>query len=283
MTAPELKPCPFCGASASYSVTSDDGQQNEYDTVGCSACPAEMRIILHWADDDGKNKADLLSAWNRRADLAAAQPAHGVWNKCTFDLSGAGYDCAIKDGDARHGAYGEGQKVFWDGTTINADGLYILSKLALDKRIAAAQPAQVRVKPLVWEEDTDPDSDDFRAFVARSPTLHLRYIVRKVYGGFWKLTGCVPFGTPNFITLEAAKAAAQADYEASILAALEPTPDHRDEVIKGLVEAAEALLVQHALENPMRMGNFHSEMCQCRRCGFDRLSAALAAAKAVMK
>lgn len=147
MTAPELKPCPFCGASASYDVTSDEGQQNEYDTVGCSACPAEMRIILHWADDDGKNKADLLSAWNRRADLAAVQPAHGVWNKCTFDLSGAGYDCVLKDGDARHGAYGEGQKVFWDGTTINAEGLYILSKPALDKRIAAAQPAHVHPDP----------------------------------------------------------------------------------------------------------------------------------------
>lgn len=75
MTAPELKPCPFCGGNASYNVTSDEGQQNDYDTVGCSACPAEMRIILHWADDDGKNKADLLSAWNRRADLSAVQPA----------------------------------------------------------------------------------------------------------------------------------------------------------------------------------------------------------------
>lgn len=104
-----------------------------------------------WAYSDGL----WIEAWDAppsgaeyvRADLAAVQPAHGVWNKCTFDLSGAGYDCVLKDGDARHGAYGEGQKVFWDGTTINADGLYILSKPALNKRIAAAQPAQVQPDP----------------------------------------------------------------------------------------------------------------------------------------
>jgi len=64
-------------------------------------------------------------------------------------------------------------------------------------------------------------------------------------------------------------------------AAIEPQPDPRDEVIARLVEAAEALLTQHTLENPMRIGDFHGEMCQCRRCGFDRLSTALAAAKAV--
>ena len=42
-------------------------------------------------------------------------------------------------------------------------------------------------------------------------------------------------------TLEAAKAAAQADYATRILAALDVQPDTRDEVIARLVEAAKAL------------------------------------------
>ena len=111
----------------------------------------------------------------------------------------------------------------------DALALFKLPYQLLAKFEVEALPAVTpKVKPLVWGEDRDADSEDFGAFVARSPTVHLRYIVRKVYGGGWKLTGSVPFGQPTIDTLEAAKAAAQQDYEARILAALEPVaaPDH---------------------------------------------------------
>lgn len=150
-----------------------------------------------------------------RADLAAAQPAHGVWNKCTFDLSGAGYDCAIKDGDARHGAYGEGQKVFWDGTTVNADGLYILSKLALDKRIAAAQPAQARVKPTDAQINSACLSyrHDFGLMTKRNQD-DLRFQANEWLIAWQKETRILP-------TLEP-----QPDPRAD-LAAVQPDPNHR--------------------------------------------------------
>jgi len=77
------------------------------------------------------------------------------------------------------------------------------------------------VKPLVWGKDTDPDSDTFGCIEA-NPPQGFRYYIKHVYGGMWRLSGSVPFGQPDYPTLEAAKAAAQADYTARILAALNP-------------------------------------------------------------
>lgn len=191
MTAPELKPCPFCGADAEYSVISDEGQRNDYDTVACSVCPSEMRRILHWADEGGEGKDYLFSTWNRRADLAAV-------------------------------------------------------------------PAQVRVKPLVWTTRSG------------APTAFGIYIVTcedhdDVTVWFVLFGGKALARCGEHRTEEAAKAAAQSDYEASILAAIEPQPDPRDEVIARLVEA---------LENRL-----HDQECPCNACS--PMLAALAAAKAV--
>ena len=65
-----LKPCPFCGSPAAYSVESDEGQRNDYDTIGCNVCPAEMQRLLHWMDKGGEHVSDLSALWNTRADLA---------------------------------------------------------------------------------------------------------------------------------------------------------------------------------------------------------------------
>lgn len=93
----------------------------------------------------------------------------------------------------------------------------------------AALPARgVGVKPLVWLEDKDRDSETFGGLIA-SPMKGFRYVILQVHGGAWKLTGSVPFGLPHSPTLEAAKAAAQADYEARILAALAPTDAAQDD------------------------------------------------------
>ena len=129
------------------------------------------------------------------------------------ELIQKGQDDLIRRGDAKDAA--------WE-----ADSLELSTHGAgkIEARINAIPAAQPTVKPLVWGEDRDADSEDFGAFVARSPTVHLRYIVRKVYGGGWKLTGSVPFGQPTIDTLEAAKAAAQADYEARILSVLDMQP-----------------------------------------------------------
>jgi len=73
MTGPDLKPCPFCGGNAEYRVTHDEGQRNDYDTIECLSCRAEMSVLLHWAESEGANRNTLTTAWNTRdpAVLAA--------------------------------------------------------------------------------------------------------------------------------------------------------------------------------------------------------------------
>ena len=116
--------------------------------------------------------------------------------------------------------------------------------------VAASQPSdpvvkadccqRVMVKPLVWGEDTDYSSETYGGITAR-PMQGFRYYIKRVYGGVWKLSGSVPFGQPDYPTIEAAKAAAQADYEARILAAIDTQPDPRDAVIARLGPIAEFL------------------------------------------
>lgn len=95
-------------------------------------------------------------------------------------------------------------------------------------------PMIVRVKPLVWRygENT--------AFIHAGEPNGISYTMMPTTSGLFRVYG-IPGDHDNaaqFDSLEAAKAAAQADYEARILAALDLTPDPR---VAALVEALEAL------------------------------------------
>lgn len=95
-------------------------------------------------------------------------------------------------------------------------------------RADLSQPAQVRVKPLVWARY---GSEDFEA---ASP-LGLYRCIKTLFDTsvLWldeKKLGIYVGGSHA-----EAKEVAQAHYEANVL---EPQPDPRDEAIKGLVEAA---------------------------------------------
>ena len=93
-----------------------------------------------------------------------------------------------------------------------------------------------KVKPLVWRELAGGNA------TAPFPLLGTIFVA-KSDGGFrvmWSLPGRGDTFTPGrWATLEAAKAAAQADYEARIMSAIDVQPDPRDEVIARLVEALE--------------------------------------------
>lgn len=149
----------------------------------------------------------------------------------------------------------------------------------------AIPAAQVTVKPLEWFEVTDRDDEDFGKHVAVDTNIHVRYKVYKVYGGGWRLCGSVPFGQPIRPTIEAAKAAAQADYEARIRSALTVTP-HDPAKVQALVEAGERmtgplwrliLADEHCLKSPCDMPT-----CECRQ-KFDRIAGPWTAALAAMK
>jgi hypothetical protein len=123
------------------------------------------------------------------------------------------------------------------------------------------------VKPLFWEHHPC-------GWVAAPPTGRSYIIDTRRKGKFEVIKG-LTFSTP-FPTLEAAKAAAQADYEARLLAALDLAK------VEALVEAAEELArrVDHALKDLTNHGGYTYEddfMGEAQALG--DLYAALAAMK----
>jgi hypothetical protein len=91
----------------------------------------------------------------------------------------------------------------------------------------AALADAVKVKPLVWA--------DFHDRGAKAQAWNeANYMIQKWIDGRWEISASYPgystsiYGTDRFYpTIEAAKGAAQADYEASARAALQPDPDAR--------------------------------------------------------
>ena len=201
MTAPELKPCPFCGGEASISKDHDPDGNGAFYAVKCRKCRAKSPEI-YAVETCNIHFAQVRDAWNRRADLAAVQPA------------------------------------------------------------------QVRVKPLVF------NFLNLRRYAYSAHSIVGYYEIHHEADLFsvWYSGSRIQHVIP---TIDLAKAAAQADYEARIFAALETQPDPRDEVIKGLVDAVEDVMNG---EN-RRMG----QKFDANSGSFDLSvqSAALAAAKAV--
>lgn len=81
MTAPDLKPCPFCGGDAVTENLILEG------VVRCSVCCAKI-IRKHEVKED-TGQAEAIAAWNRRAPLAealaVATKADTFYIDCEFD------------------------------------------------------------------------------------------------------------------------------------------------------------------------------------------------------
>lgn len=78
-----------------------------------------------------------------------------------------------------------------------------------------AYAMSVQIKPLVWAEQAD--------YASALSLLGIRYDIAQLTRGGWRVY-CPPEGRGDHPTLEAAKAACQADHEARVLAMLEPGP-----------------------------------------------------------
>lgn len=84
------------------------------------------------------------------------------------------------------------------------------------------------VKPLEWEAVTDQIPK--HAFAAYTPFNRWLIVCE-----FLSMNHMVyRFGGQDYETLDAAKAAAQADYRTRILSALHPSPEHKEEVTEEL-------------------------------------------------
>jgi len=96
----------------------------------------------------------------------------------------------------------------------------------------------VKVKPLEWEAADEDEEDYVFAFSEIGA-----YSIERLSAGSWELTAERPSGGECswYVTIEAAKAAAQADYESRILSALEPSPafEAMVEALEGLVKCCE--------------------------------------------
>lgn len=107
---------------------------------------------------------------------------------------------------------------------------------------ALAEMGGVRVVPLKWDEDPRAGWKRGR-IVGLSPRDETEATIFRVEGG-WQYMGDVYLAAHDSLgaALDRAKAAAQADYEARILAAIEPASSVRDAAREdALREAAEAV------------------------------------------
>jgi len=78
MTAPELKPCPFCGGPADIHHHESYSTDSSFDYVGCSGCWNVLSDIEPTWDARSQrwkhSARDLaIAAWNTRADLHRAE------------------------------------------------------------------------------------------------------------------------------------------------------------------------------------------------------------------
>ena len=129
-----------------------------------------------------------------------------------------------------------------------------------------------KVKPLVWYKENE-----------RCWSAHWGFATYSVYlrddGQYsMRMSWSLLMTDGYFAALEAAKAAAQSDYAARILAAIETTPDPRDAVIARLVEAM--LELRLVVENINGEDYLDREL---KRLSLIRIDDILAAAKEVMK
>ena len=124
----------------------------------------------------------------------------------------------------------------------------------------------IRVKPLAWHPKHGCDAIG----------LGIKYCMSETTPGLFGLYS--PFHTKDDMPKSEIQAAAQADYDARITAAIEPAPDPRDAVIAQLVGAAEEMAAGVIVE--CDFDGDHSPDFGRR---YVELRAALAAAKAVME
>ena len=111
-----------------------------------------------------------------------------------------------------------------------------IARLTAERDAALAKA--VKVKPLVWV--------DFHDRGAKAHAWNeANYMIQKWSDGRWEISASYPgystsiYGTDRFYpTIEAAKAAAQADYEARILDAIQPDPEARQAALAAAVIAA---------------------------------------------
>lgn len=101
---------------------------------------------------------------------------------------------------------------------------------------------EVKVKPLVWREANDGNYRKGECFTTRSPISFAPIAAHKKHDGWWLNVDC-----KTYPTLEAAKAAAQADYEARIRSAIvQPT-------LSDALEMPEIKAMRDALELARRI------------------------------
>ena len=68
MSAPELKPCPFCGGEA-LARRREEPNGDAYAVVECADCYAETPIAMAWHEKIEDCLPEAIKVWNTRADL----------------------------------------------------------------------------------------------------------------------------------------------------------------------------------------------------------------------
>ena len=194
-TSEQLLPCPFCGGEAEIERLGDRRQSTQYSCTNCGC-------FLETGEEWGHGKR-----WNTRVALSAAE---GVKPRTI----------TVSDRLAEElKTWAEDERAAWPTDTAFQDDLADL--LA---QLAAAEGVKPRIKPLEWIGVEGGPGNDLSAH----PTPFMQYRLRHLSEGSFDVILKTDAGDKWFsesatrqTTYAEAKAAAQADYEARILSALE--------------------------------------------------------------
>ena len=141
---------------------------------------------------------------------------------------------------------GENKDAWLKCSHIVCRGGEVFGRLPADPVVKADSCQPVRVKPLVWGDYPNRAFANPDVAVAEASFSHRYQAQRDPWANSFMayLHPTAPIASSTLwweskghATIESAKAAAQADYKARILSAIEPQPDSRDAVMARLMEA----------------------------------------------
>jgi len=234
----ELKPCPFCDGAAEWNL-GQKGDGTPWRYLACAECEAMGPHVTDWelsavADD---NDDILIAAWNRRA-ASPAVPSSVEAVRVTDEM-------VVQAGDVlmRHGLNAPEQVI------------YRAARAALEAALSRPSvEGAVAVKALEWR---DRHSEAREGDLIADSVIGQCVIRPSVSGEFRLWTpGTLYQNAVRFSSIEAAKAAAQADYESRIRSTLVSQPlqaGAESELVERVGEDVTTLLPE-ALDELLRKG-----------------------------
>lgn len=203
----QLKPCPFCGGEAERTTLEEEGLNFGGDVITCKRCFASSHVEFGF-------KENLSFHWNTRTDLSQALIAAKLHEAAEVFQGLARSEQEINNPFDAEMFYYVASKL---RALIPTDAQAALDAVRAEER----ERCKPKVKPLEW--DKHPDEEEYYGGSQDNLVGMNEYDIfpHPCAIGMFVLDVMGNRCGEDFISVEAAKAAAQDDYERRILSALE--------------------------------------------------------------